>query len=607
METYQINHTYTLHVDCIQEMPDGRKYVLFKENINGKPLRVKAFSFLSEIGEELPNTIDVVAVSIDVMSGMPLFKVERDWLIKTLYGDEKLPKKYSFNVVDKIVTETYKSLKVKDTHDVQHYFPIEGDDSLDNYSLGDRIALIASEIKTNNSGKLYLSLVRPASTDPITQYIHVFTTRDNIDTPAVNTIAPQPINLGEESETLEFKQSLVYSPKKNAVEVDTQVFNIMRSIAGFMNNKGGTLYIGVKDDGTVKGIESDYPELNGGTSGFGNYTQNWDGWNRKLVDSIRDSLGKFAASLVSVEKMEHDGLTYAKVTVQKALKPIYVNNKMLFLRQCNTTSQLTGDELTWFIVEKMQGEALEKLIEERQVYEPEVIEDDDSTKAEEAATTVTPTDITSAVKDDRNQNNWYYLRFFADGHYIGTKPNASVESYDAKLVCDYQLKQYHKNEDQVLLMIYNGSGKVNKIDFEKGTTDWYGKDRGGVIKGTNTTNAPWIADHQMVVKCVDRNDMLVAFYRLNGKVYCNVRDVAGIDPSQTNRERALFTSGHKMMPEKGNAVLIGEIRHLSGAYRNWIAPIVNKKNLEIEGSKMRSTICRLIKILEEVYPTESVK
>lgn len=603
METYQINHTYTLHVDCIQEMPDGRKYVLFKENINGKPLRVKAFGFLSEIGEELPNTIDVVAVSIDVMSGMPLFKVERDWLIKTLYGDEKLPKKYSFNVVDKIVTETYKSLKVKDVYDVQHYFPIEGDDSLDNYSLGERIALIANEIKTNNSGKLYLSLVRPSSTDPITQYIHVFTTRDNIDTPAAKTVAPQPISLGEESETLEFKQSLVYSPKKNAVEVDAQVFNIMRSIAGFMNNNGGTLYIGVKDDGTVKGIESDYPELNGGTSGFGNYTQNWDGWNRKLVDSIRDSLGKFAASLVSVEKMEHDGLTYAKVTVQKALKPIYVHNKILFRRQCNTTSQLTGDELTWFILERIRGEALEQFIEQKYGYETEVVEDADSIEIKAEPTASAAVDITcGAIEDERNHNKWLYLRFFADGHYMGTPLNARVEAYDgAKLVCDYQLEQYQKHENQILLMIYNGSGKVNKIDFGTGKNDWYHTDRNGAIQATNTRNAPWVTE-PLVVKCVDRNDMLVAFYKEDNKEYCYVRDIAYIDPSQSDRSKALFTGGHKMPTDRGE--IIGKIMHIPGAYRNWIAPIVNKR-VETKGDKRAGSVRRLIDILNELYPTES--
>ena len=414
---------------------------------------------------------------------------------------------------------------------------------------------------------------------------------------------PQTTNLGEESDTKEFKQSLVYHPKTHSVDVDAQVFNIMRSIAGFMNNIGGTLYIGVKDDGTVNGIENDLTELNGGTSGFGNYTSNWDGWNRKLIDSIRTSLGQFAASLVTVDKMKDGNLTFAKITVQRSPKPIFVNNKILFRRQCNTTSQLTGDELTWFILERMRGEALEQFIEQKYGYETEVVEDADSVEVKEETIVSKSVDITSgAIEDERNHNKWLYLRFFADGHYAGTPLNVKVEPYNkAKLVCDYQLEQYHKNEDQVLLMIYNGCGKVNKIDFEIGKNDWYHTGRNGIIQATNTTNAPWVTEKQMIVKCVDRNDMLVAFFKEDGKEYCCVRDVQDINPSQTDRTKALFTGGHKMPTDKGE--LIGEIMHIPGAYRNWIAPIVNKKKVELKDPKRAGSIRRLIDILNDIYPT----
>ena len=600
---YRANSTHTLHVDCIQEMHDGRKYILFKETIGGKQLRVKAFDFLSQPDAGLPSTIDVIVATTDVMSGMPLFKVNRDWLIKILYGDENLPKKYSFNIISKICKDDYQSLFVKDSYGVTHYFPIEGDDSLDNYSEGERITLIAKEVKTNTKGSLYLSLLKPSATDPISQYILAFTTRDNIEVAEKKPTVTPTTNFGEESETVEFKQSLVYHPKTNSVDVDAQVFNIMRSIAGFMNNIGGILYIGVRDNGTANGIENDLPELNGGSTGYNNYTDNWDGWNRKLIDSVRQYLGTFAASLVTVDKMEDGGLTVAKVTVDKSPKPIFVNNKILFRRQCNTTAMLTGDELTWFILERMRGEALEQFIEQKFGYETEVVEDTDSVENNEASTADTTIDITGgAIEDERNHNKWLYLRFFEDVHYMGTTLTAKVEPYEkAALVCDYQLEQYHKNEDQVLLMIYNGSGKVNKIDFEIGKNDWYHTDRKKVIQATQS-NAPWVTDQQLIVKCVDRNDMLVAFYKEDGKDYCYVRDVAYIDPSQSDRSKALFTGGHKMLSDK--AELIGEIKHIPGAYRNWIAPIVNKR-VETKRDKNSGSVRRLIDILNELYPTES--
>ena len=603
---YQINSTHTLHPDYIQEMHDGRKYVIFKETKGGKPLRVKAFDFLTQPDAGLPSTIDVTIDAIDVMSGMPLFKVNRDWLIKTLYGDENLPKKYSFTIIKKISKDDYQSLFIKDGYGVTHYFPIEQDDSLDNYSEGERITLLATEIKNNSKGCHYLSLNKPSANDPIAQYILAFTTSDNIDAVKKRpTTTPQTTNFGDESDTLEFKQSLVYHPKNSSVDVDAQVFNIMRSIAGFMNNIGGTLYIGVKDDcTTVNGIENDFTKLNEGSTGFGNYTANWDGWNRKLIDSIRQYLGTFAASLVIVDKMEQGKLTFAKVTVQKSPKPIFVNNKFLFRRQCNTTSQLTGDELTWFILERLRGDALEQFIAQKYGYDTEVIEDTDSVEAEETTTATTNLDITSgAIEDERNHNKWLYLRFFADGHYIGTPLNAKALHYEkAELVCQYQLEQYHKNEDQVLLMIYNDSGKVNKIDFELGANSWYHTDKKNVIQATQS-NAPWATEQNLAVECVDRNDMLVAFYKENNKDYCYVRDVQDINPSQSDRSKALFTGGHKMLPDK--AKLMGKIMHIPGSYRNWIAPIVNKKGIELDDSKKKGTIRRLIDILEDIYPSKN--
>lgn len=604
--TYKVNNTYTLHVDCIQEMHDGRKYILFKENIDGRQLRVKAFDFLTQPDAGLPSTIEVIVETIDIMSGMPLLKVNRDWLIKTLYEDENLPKKFSFNIIKKISKDNYQSLLIKDGYGVTHYFPIEGEDSLDNYSEGEHITLIVQGIETNAKKHLYLSLLKPSATDPISRYILAFTTRDNIDDilPNKPVAAHQTTNFGEESDTLEFKQSLVFHPQKSCVDVDAQVFNIMRSIAGFMNNIGGTLYIGVRDNGTVNGINNDLKELNNGSNGFNNYTPNWDGWNRKLIDSIRQQLGSFAASLVIVEKMEHANLTFAKITVQKSPKPIFVNNKTLFRRQCNTTSMLTGDELTWFILERLRGDALEQFIEKRFGYETEVIEDTDNVESNNEDNTTGATDniATGAIEEERNHNKWLYLRFFADGRYIGTSQNSRVEPYKkAELICDYQLEQYHKNEDQVLLLVYNKSGKVNKIDFEEGTYNWYHTDRNKVIQATQS-NAPWVTDKQMEIKCVDRNDMLVAFYKEAGKEYCYVRDIAYIDPSQKNRDKALFNNGPKMLPDK--AELIGKIKHIPGAYRNWIAPIVNKR-VELKDSKKAGTIRRLIDVLNDIYPIEN--
>ncbi len=602
MTQYEPKRVYTLTPDYIQEQHDGRKYIIFKETYNGRSLRVKAFDFLSQPDADLPLSIDVVVESIDPMSGLPLFRINRDWLIITLYNDEKLPKKFSFNIIGKIDREEYKSLFIKDSFGITHYFPIVGGDSLDNYSEGERITLFVEGISENAKGNLYLALSRPSSEDVISQYLRVFTTKEQQVSDNNKKCSDTSANYGDESETVEFKQSLVFHPKSSTVDVDAQIFNIMRSLAGFMNHVGGTLYIGVRNDGTAKGIEADFAELNKGTNdAFGNYTADWDGWNRKLIDSVRKYLGSFAATLVNVEREQHSNVTVAKINIEKSAKPIYVNNKILFRRQCNTTAMLTGDELTWFIIERLRGDSLNQFIEQKYGYETEI---DDSDVKEESINRPLDSITDGAIQDERNHNKWLYLRLYKNGYYNITKGNGKHLNYSqSEMICDYQLKQYQKNENQVLLLMYNGAGKVNKIDFDNGKNDWYYSDRNNVIQARNAS-APWVSDSNVVLKCVDRNDMLVAFYRDGDHNYCYVRDVQDINPSHANRDQALFTGGHSLLTR--GAELCGEIMHIPGTYRNWIAPIVNKQ-VELSDPNRSGTIRRLIDVLKDIYPNYTIE
>ena len=73
--------------------------------------------------------------------------------------------------------------------------------------------------------------------------------------------------LGVESGTQEFKTSMVYPPN-NQMQADeyTQNRNVLRGICAFLNSTtGGTLYLGVNDQGYVTGIGNDMKYLNSST------------------------------------------------------------------------------------------------------------------------------------------------------------------------------------------------------------------------------------------------------------------------------------------------------------------------------------------------------
>ena len=65
-----------------------------------------------------------------------------------------------------------------------------------------------------------------------------------------------------ESDELEFKFTLRWDVKEGAVNKKLEEV-IMKTVAAFANSQGGTLLIGVSDDGDVLGLEPDYQSLGG--------------------------------------------------------------------------------------------------------------------------------------------------------------------------------------------------------------------------------------------------------------------------------------------------------------------------------------------------------
>jgi hypothetical protein len=74
----------------------------------------------------------------------------------------------------------------------------------------------------------------------------------------VNSTVPTSKYYGDESQTVEFKSSLIYSTHGGSrPDVREQLREITHIICGFMNARGGTLYIGVNDAGYENGLDDD--------------------------------------------------------------------------------------------------------------------------------------------------------------------------------------------------------------------------------------------------------------------------------------------------------------------------------------------------------------
>ena len=102
-----------------------------------------------------------------------------------------------------------------------------------------------------------------------------------------------------------------------------------------MNGEGGTLLIGVDDEGRVIGIEDDITTLN--------TKPNRDGWELHFTTIMENHLGPDAAACVSVEFETTREGTVAVVRCLPRSRPTWVRDgkaRILFARIGNSTRRL---------------------------------------------------------------------------------------------------------------------------------------------------------------------------------------------------------------------------------------------------------------------------
>ena len=153
---------------------------------------------------------------------------------------------------------------------------------------------------------------------------------------APTTVKPRVLEeliaLGESS-TLEFKSSLRWDVRTNQVNKDLQKV-IAKAVAGFLNTEGGTLLIGVTDEGDLYGIDADVASLP---------RRDVDGFQQALVQTLENHLG---AEFVQFAKPRYDssgGKSVCIVEIDSSPRPVYFRNggeTEFYVRAGNTTRPL---------------------------------------------------------------------------------------------------------------------------------------------------------------------------------------------------------------------------------------------------------------------------
>ena len=118
------------------------------------------------------------------------------------------------------------------------------------------------------------------------------------------------------------------------------------AVAAMLNSStGGTLLVGVEDDGAICGVEGEYGLADRGKP-------NWDGWQLRLANVLRTRLSPPNAILrYAIERRragEHD---VCLVRVRPSDEPVYVD-KRLYVRTFNQTVEMVGPDLVDFVARR---------------------------------------------------------------------------------------------------------------------------------------------------------------------------------------------------------------------------------------------------------------
>jgi hypothetical protein len=146
---------------------------------------------------------------------------------------------------------------------------------------------------------------------------------------------------GGETQTVEFKSAARFN--QHTGERDPKIeLSIVKTIAGFANAKGGTLVIGVNDDGDPVGLDHDLALMK---------KPDFDRYQLWLTDFLENTVGKPAAASIDVSFPALNGHHVCRVDVRPAVSPVFVNppggqtGADFYARTGNSTRQFTAAEL----------------------------------------------------------------------------------------------------------------------------------------------------------------------------------------------------------------------------------------------------------------------
>lgn len=433
----------------------GERRIKLKDR-QGATFTVRAYEFQTDWDWSSPKVpIQMIRCYVKAVwegSGLSL-QQDREQILGYLYPDAKkgISKVHSFQVEELKTLNDKLFLVVRDAFGMTHM--LKPDNQQESLQPGDELELNVTGIVVKENNNTRLKLETPPAVEPTVDVIELPLVPEN---PAGE--------FGEEDSVREFKSTILYPAGATEMDMDTQMKVILQTIAGFMNAQGGTLYIGVNDNGEPIGIEHEYIYLNSSEKDDKyTYHENKDGYENKLRSSITRHLGHVAEHYVTISFTEHEGHTICELKCEPSNFIIWYDGFMGYKRMGNRTMLLRGEAIVKLVLDK-SGYARPESMK----YEPTPAQDNDGdglpddddageaiTSTEPVVPKVEPAKL-AKVGMQRVGRGSYYINLFNNGDWSWSRNQLKISSLK------YSIPINTPVPDRYLVLVY-ADGRVNKV------------------------------------------------------------------------------------------------------------------------------------------------
>jgi hypothetical protein len=154
-----------------------------------------------------------------------------------------------------------------------------------------------------------------------------------------------------ETDSVEFKSSARWDYRESRANKVLEGV-IAKTVAGFLNGKGGALLVGVADDGKTLGLEPDYKTLG--------KRPDRDGYQQFLVTLISETMGKDQCASLAITFHPVEGKEVCVIRATPSARPVYVKDGQqtrFYLRTGNATQELSTKESVDYVKARWPGQA----------------------------------------------------------------------------------------------------------------------------------------------------------------------------------------------------------------------------------------------------------